>query len=146
LAQGSALILQTQHALKDKGYNPGALDGVFGPETQAAIRDFQRKSDLPVDGRLGLQTLASLGVINAGADREFHTAGTNVKQSYANGGKQIGKGGKTLGSDVTHGEVVDGAKKFGKDLGVGAATIGKGTGHAAVNAAKGAKDAVTGNK
>jgi hypothetical protein len=146
LAQSSQLVLEAQHALKDKGYDPGALDGVYGVKTRAAVRDFEKKSYLPVDGLLSPQTLAALGVINAGAERKFHTAGTNVKLSYGSGGKQIGEGGKALGSNVRHGEVVDGAKEFGKDLGHGVASIGKGTGHAAANAAKSVKDAVTGNK
>jgi peptidoglycan hydrolase-like protein with peptidoglycan-binding domain len=146
LAQGSQLVLEAQHALKDKGYDPGAMDGVYGPKTRTAVRDFEKNSYLPVDGLLSPQTLAALGVLNAGAERKIHTAGTNVKLSYASGGKQIGEGGKALGSDMKHGEVVGGAKEFGKGLGQGVANIGKGTGHAAANAAKSVKDAVTGNK
>jgi peptidoglycan hydrolase-like protein with peptidoglycan-binding domain len=146
LVGASVLVLEAQHALKGKGFDPGALDGVYGPKTQAAVREFEKKNDLPVDGLLSLQTLSALGVTNSGAGREFDTAGTNVKRSYASGGKQIGEGGKTLGSSVRRGEVVDGAKEFGKELGHGVARIGRGTGHAATNAAKGVKDTVTGNK
>lgn len=146
LAQGSVLVLEAQYALKSRGYDPGAVDGVSGPKTRAAVRDFQKRSDLPVDGLLSSQTLAALGVTNAGAEGEFRTAGTNVKQSYSSGGKQIGEGGKTLGSNVRQGEVLGGAKEFGKDLGHGVASIGKGTGHAAANAVRGVKDAVTGNQ
>jgi hypothetical protein len=145
-AEGSDLVREAQYALKDKGYDPGAVDGVYGPNTRAAVREFQRKNFLPVDGLLTPQTLAVLGVTNAGAGREFHTAGTKVKRSYASGGKQIGEAGKTFGSNVTHGEVVGGAKQFGKEIGHGMANIGTGTGQAATNAAKGVKDAVTGNK
>ena len=36
------LVLEVQHALKSKGYDPGAVDGVYGPKTQAAVRDFER--------------------------------------------------------------------------------------------------------
>jgi peptidoglycan hydrolase-like protein with peptidoglycan-binding domain len=147
LAGASLVVLEAQHALKDKGYDPGALDGIYGPQTQSAIRKFQKESSLPDDGILTLQTLAALGVTTSGgAERAFHTAGTNVKQSYSNGGKEIGKGGKMLGSNMRDGEVVDGAKAFGKNLGRGIANIGRGTGHAAANAAKGVKDTVAGNK
>src|ERR1700761_9184376 len=109
-AQGSDLVMEAQYALKDKGFDPGTMDGVLGPNTRAAIREFQRKNFLPVDGLLTRQTLAVLGVTNAGAGREFHTAGTKVKHSYSSGGKQIGDAGKEFGSDVTHGDVIDGAK------------------------------------
>lgn len=144
LTGASLVVLEAQHALKDKGYDPGALDGIYGPQTQAAIRKFQKESSLPDDGILTLQTLAALGVTTSGgAQRAFHTAGTNVKESYSNGGKEIGKGGKMLGSNMRDGEVVDGAKAFGKNLGRGIANIGRGTGHAAANAAKGVKDTVT---
>jgi peptidoglycan hydrolase-like protein with peptidoglycan-binding domain len=147
LAGASLVVLEAQHALKSKGYDPGAVDGIYGPRTQAAIRKFQKESYLPEDGILTLQTLNALGVTNAGgADRAFHTAGTNVKQSYGSGGKEIGKGGKMLGSSVRDGEVVHGAKAFGKNVGRGFANIGRGTGHAAANAAKGVKDTVAGNK
>jgi peptidoglycan hydrolase-like protein with peptidoglycan-binding domain len=117
LSGASLLVLEAQHALKSKGYNPGSMDGVYGPKTQAAVRDFEKKSDLPVDGLLSLQTLAALGVTSAGAEREFDTAGTNVKRSYASGGKQIGEGGKTLGSSVRRGEVVEGNQGVWKGSG-----------------------------
>ena len=31
-----------QQALQAKGYNPGPIDGIHGPRTSAALRDFQR--------------------------------------------------------------------------------------------------------
>ncbi|MEX0751680.1 MAG: tetratricopeptide repeat protein [Xanthobacteraceae bacterium] len=37
-------------------------DGVFGPRTEKAVRDLQRKNDLRVDGVAGPQTLAKLGL------------------------------------------------------------------------------------
>lgn len=144
LAQGSQSVREAQQALKDKGFDPGPVDGVMGPKTHAAIRSYQEKNSLAADGRLGPQTLGSLGVENAAPGTQMKTAGTNLKESYSSGGKQIGEGGKALGSDVKHGEVVDGAKTFGKDVGKGAAKIGVGTGHAAKNAAGAVKDKVTG--
>jgi peptidoglycan hydrolase-like protein with peptidoglycan-binding domain len=33
---------QIQTALRRLGYDPGAVDGVFGPQTRAAIRRFQQ--------------------------------------------------------------------------------------------------------
>ena len=137
-------VRDAQQALKDKGFDPGPVDGVMGPKTHAAIRSYQEKNSLAADGRLGPQTLGSLGVENVAPGTKMKTAGTNIKESYSSGGKQIGEGGKALGSDVKHGEVVDGAKAFGKDVGHGAAKIGVGTGHAAKNAAEGVKNKVTG--
>jgi peptidoglycan hydrolase-like protein with peptidoglycan-binding domain len=145
-AQSSEEIQQAQQALKDKGFDPGAVDGVDGPKTRSAIRAYQKQQNLAPDGRLGPQTLDTLGVRHGTASTDMHEAGTNLKHSYKNGGKEIGEGSKELGSDVKHGEVVDGAKQFGKGVGHGAKDIGVGTGHAAKNAAKGVKNAVTRNK
>jgi len=51
-----------QQALKDRGFDPGDLDGTLGPRTRAAIREFQRKEGLKVTGRLDAQTKAKLGI------------------------------------------------------------------------------------
>ena len=140
VAQGSDSVRNAQQALKDKGFDPGPVDGVMGPKTHAATRSYQEKNNLAADGRLGAQTLGSLGVEKAAPGTKMKTAGTNVKESYSSGGKQIAEGSKALGSDVKHGEVVDGAKAFGKGVGHGAAKMGVGTGHAAKNAATAVKD------
>jgi peptidoglycan hydrolase-like protein with peptidoglycan-binding domain len=139
-------VRAAQQALKDKGFDPGPVDGIEGAKTRAAISAYQKHENLTANGRLGPETLDSLGVKRGTAGTKFDTAGSNVKNSYASGGKQLGEGGKALGSDVKHGEVLNGAKTFGKDLGHGVAKIGKGTGQATENAAKGVKDAVTRKK
>jgi hyperosmotically inducible protein len=54
------LVRRVQEALKDKGHDPGSVDGVLGPQTQQAIRDFQRAENLPTTGRLDGQTLSRL--------------------------------------------------------------------------------------
>jgi cell wall-associated NlpC family hydrolase len=42
-------------------------DGVFGPQTRRAVRQFQRAHGLLVDGRIGPQTRAALGLAASGA-------------------------------------------------------------------------------
>jgi len=145
-AQSSDSIRAAQEALKAKGFDPGPADGVDGPITRGAVRAYQKQQNLNADGRLGAQTLDSLGVKEAPPKTQYKSAGTKVKNSYSEGGKDIGQGSKEMGHDVKHGEVVEGAKDFGKGVGHGAAAIGKGTGHAAVEAAKGTKNAVTPDK
>jgi peptidoglycan hydrolase-like protein with peptidoglycan-binding domain len=145
LGQSRDTVREAQQALKDKGYDPGPIDGINGPRTRAAVSNYQQKEQLNADGRLGAKTLDSLGVRHASAGTEFSTAGENVKKSYTQGGKDIAHGTKEAGADIKHGEVVDSAKDLGKGVGHGAEQIGAGTGHAVKNAAKGAKTAVTGD-
>jgi peptidoglycan hydrolase-like protein with peptidoglycan-binding domain len=145
-AQSADAIRSAQEALKAKGFDPGEADGVDGPKTRSAVRAFQKQQNMKADGRLGPQTLDSLGVQEAPAGAQMKKAGSNIKNSYTTGGKQIGEGGKEFGSDVKHGELTDGAKDLGKGVGQGAAKIGVGTGHAAKNVAKGVKNAFTPDK
>lgn len=49
-----------QIALRARGYDPGALDGILGPRTAAALRGFQRSRGLPADGIAGPSTVAEL--------------------------------------------------------------------------------------
>ena len=51
-----------QQALKDKGYDPGPVDGHMGPRTKAALMDYQRKEGLSPTGRWDNETAAKLGV------------------------------------------------------------------------------------
>lgn len=50
-----------QEIINKKGYQL-KVDGVFGSGMEEAIRDFQRKNGLPVDGEIGSQTREKLRV------------------------------------------------------------------------------------
>lgn len=60
-------IKKVQEALKQKGYDPGASDGVMGSSTQDALRKFQSASGLKATGTLDAETAAALGVSPSGA-------------------------------------------------------------------------------
>ena len=57
-----SVVTQIQTKLKQWGYYDGAVDGVFGSGTERAVRLFQQKNGLTVDGKVGAQTLAALGI------------------------------------------------------------------------------------
>lgn len=53
--------LQTR--LLELGYNTGRADGVFGPQTDVALRSFQRECGVTSDGICGPATLRALGYL-----------------------------------------------------------------------------------
>jgi len=143
LVAQSDTIRQAQQALKDKGFDPGPIDGKYGPKTREAVLNYQKQNNIVANGRLGGETYESLGVKRDAPGEHMDAAGSEIKGSYSKGGKEIGQGGKDLGQDLKHGQVTDAGKDFGKGVGKGAAEICVGTGKAAKSAAKGVKDAVT---
>ena len=62
--QGSAgsVVTQIQTKLSNWGYYSGAVDGVYGSKTTAAVKYFQRSNGLTADGKCGPKTLAALGI------------------------------------------------------------------------------------
>jgi murein L,D-transpeptidase YcbB/YkuD len=55
-------VRKAQTALNDQGFEAGAVDGRFGPNTQSAVRRFQAKNGLTESGTLDNSTLSALGV------------------------------------------------------------------------------------
>jgi peptidoglycan hydrolase-like protein with peptidoglycan-binding domain len=51
-ATGEA-VRELQIALQETGNNPGAIDGVFGAHTEAAVKAFQQARGITVDGIVG---------------------------------------------------------------------------------------------
>lgn len=47
------LVAELQALLKTWGYNPGPIDGIFGPSTKAAVIAFQKDAGIAVDGIVG---------------------------------------------------------------------------------------------
>jgi peptidoglycan hydrolase-like protein with peptidoglycan-binding domain len=56
------MVKQAQQALKDKGHDAGPVDGMWGPQTQQAVREFQQKEGIQATGRLDQKTLSALGM------------------------------------------------------------------------------------
>ena len=56
------VVSQIQTKLKRWGYYNGSVDGVYGSATEKAVRLFQQKNGLTVDGKAGVQTLAAMGI------------------------------------------------------------------------------------
>lgn len=65
-------VTQIQTKLKRWGYYNGSVDGIYGTQTYNAVKYFQRKNGLTVDGIAGKNTLAAMGIYSN------TTTGTNT--------------------------------------------------------------------
>jgi N-acetylmuramoyl-L-alanine amidase len=53
-------VFALQRRLLELGFKIGRVDGYFGPQTEAGLREFQRNFGIPADGTCGPATLKSL--------------------------------------------------------------------------------------
>jgi peptidoglycan hydrolase-like protein with peptidoglycan-binding domain len=65
LVRADQMIENVQHALKDQGFYYGEVTGEKNADTIAAIRRFQIRNGLQVNGELNDETLRALGVGNS---------------------------------------------------------------------------------
>lgn len=56
----STAVADVQQMLNALGYDAGPVDGIMGPRTAGAIREFQADANLPVDGRISRELSSSL--------------------------------------------------------------------------------------
>jgi hypothetical protein len=56
------LVKNVQRRLRKLGFHAGPIDGVYGPQTAAAVQAFQMSRGLLNDGEAGAQTAKALGV------------------------------------------------------------------------------------
>lgn len=67
-------VADLQRRLRSFGFKPGPADGVFGPQTEQALRSFQRQAGITVDGRAGMETLNAMRKHTAFVQDGFETA------------------------------------------------------------------------
>jgi peptidoglycan hydrolase-like protein with peptidoglycan-binding domain len=77
-------IQQVQQALDQKGFKSGQPDGVLGPETKNAIKEFQQKQGWNATGELDNQTLSALGVSTNGQNAAGQRPSTTGEQHPSN--------------------------------------------------------------
>jgi peptidoglycan hydrolase-like protein with peptidoglycan-binding domain len=58
----SAQTMRLQQALKDKGHDPGPINGQMNAQTRAALKSYQQQQGLRATGTLDAETQASLGI------------------------------------------------------------------------------------
>ena len=74
-------VTQIQTKLKRWGYYNGNVDGIFGTQTLNAVKYFQRKNGLKVDGIAGPATLKAMGIYSSSSS---NSGGSSSNSSNVN--------------------------------------------------------------
>ena len=72
-------VRSIQKKLKELGLYKGSIDGIYGTQTQSAVRAFQRNCGITVDGIAGPKTLLYLGLgSSASSGSKYSTSDINL--------------------------------------------------------------------
>jgi peptidoglycan lytic transglycosylase len=58
-AKTTSVVVTIQTTLKKYGYYSGPIDGVYGADTTAAVKQLQTDLGVTADGRVGAETVAA---------------------------------------------------------------------------------------
>ena len=68
-----------QEKLKRWGYYTGSVDGIYGSLTVSAVKKFQQKNGLTVDGIAGTKTLTAMGITTSSSSSSSSNNSSNVE-------------------------------------------------------------------
>lgn len=71
-------VITIQTKLKRWGYYNGNIDGIYGSQTLAAVKYFQRKNGLTADGIAGTRTLQAMGIYTSSSSSSSSSNSNNV--------------------------------------------------------------------
>lgn len=71
-------VTTIQTKLKRWGYYSGNIDGIYGSQTLAAVKYFQRKNGLTVDGIAGTKTLQAMGIYTSSTSSSSSSNSSNL--------------------------------------------------------------------
>lgn len=67
-------VKQIQTKLKNWGYYKGNIDGIYGSSTLSAVKSFQKKNRLTIDGIAGTKTLNAMGIYSSNTNNSKSSA------------------------------------------------------------------------
>ena len=80
-------VATLQNRLVDMGFDPGRVDGIFGPRTEHAVKEFQKSVGVVVDGICGAGTVIALmrlvRTVTGGAPSELRAQADRAKRGPA---------------------------------------------------------------
>ncbi|MGH7835754.1 MAG: peptidoglycan-binding domain-containing protein [Candidatus Binatia bacterium] len=94
-------VKKVQEALKDKGHDPGPIDGVMGPKTQEALRAFQQSNNLKATGGIDAETAQKLGIDQGMGSSTGQRSGGKSGSSSDQGAGRMSKHGSGQESSTT---------------------------------------------
>ena len=71
-------VTQIQTKLKRWGYYSGSVDGIYGSQTVTAVKKFQKKNGLTVDGIAGKATLNAMGIYTSSSSNNTTSNSSDV--------------------------------------------------------------------
>lgn len=86
-------VAALQSQLSEMGFNSGRVDGIFGVESESAVKEFQKSVGVKVDGRCGPATIMSImrlkKMVSGGAPLQLRDANIRAERGPALAGKVI---------------------------------------------------------
>lgn len=107
-------VAALQRQLSSLGFDPWRVDGIFGPRTEAALRDFQRNCGLTTDAVCGRDTLAMLGRLGSRTNGAATISQLREQEALRGAATPSLEGwGVALGTEASGDPIVDGlARRF----------------------------------
>jgi len=100
-------VAELQSFLGGLGFDTEWIDGIFGPETEDAVADFQRNAGLPVDGVAGPTTIDTLTRLRLSANAARPVAAVRELQRLRSGPRGL-VGRRLVVGDLGHSPSVAG--------------------------------------
>ncbi|OZT81914.1 hypothetical protein CHL76_01035 [Marinococcus halophilus] len=96
-------VSEAQAVLEDEGYYDYAVDGIYGPITDSAVRSFQSDHGLVVDGIIGPNTRAALDDMDSGEAVEGASTSesSDSSSSEESTSSSADSGGETMTMEAT---------------------------------------------
>lgn len=90
-AQSPDVVKQVQEKLSAEGHKV-TTDGKMGPQTQAALKEYQQQNGLQATGQIDQETLAKLGIESGSAATGGSSSGTSSSGAQGSGSSSSDSG------------------------------------------------------
>jgi peptidoglycan hydrolase-like protein with peptidoglycan-binding domain len=85
-------VRKLQQSLNEKGHDAGKEDGLIGPKTESALRDFQQSQGMQATGEIDAETLTALGIDSS----EFAAFGIKEDSGVQQSPESMDQGGSAM--------------------------------------------------